>query len=441
MAGIILSVDLGTSSLKAAYIDLNGRMLGYIRLPYSMFTKNTASRLQSLDDGHIVQSWKEAFNQALIKLHRQVGQSCTADAVCISGNGPTLAPLHEDYDAMSPLFWYDNNVEQSEEEGDFHSFFLPKVAWLKKNQPEQYKKTDLFLSPHEWLAYRLGAEPLAVLPSLTFKPYFWDDRQCDAFGVDKNKFPPFVTMGSLIGKVESEIPVRIANTNLKRGTPIIAGGIDFISALIGTATFRPGDVLNRAGSSEGINVCSAHPVDAPGIRSLPHVKEGLWNISKLIPMSGRRFDLYKTASGQADKTYKKLLKELIPSLTKMDVFKSIPLDEGRAVLRDMGFAVRDAVGELIEHGVPVKRMVVSGGQAKNHRWNHLKANITGLQLLVPEIPDGELAGNAVIAAVALGESRTIEEAAGKMVKIDDVYVPRYPASSFWAKSYSARQEH
>ena len=83
--------------------------------------------------------------------------------------------------------------------------------------------------------------------------------------------------------------------------------------------------------------------------------------------------------------------------------------------------VRDAIGTLERHGFRIDSMRLSGGQAKNDVWNRLKADMTGRCLAVPEVPDGELVGNACAALVALGEAESVEEAVERTVRIERVY--------------------
>ena len=444
MAGIILSADIGTSSLKAAFIDLDGKLIAFNREVYEQSSQGSAG------------AWELAFARSLEKLSLQAPQ-CVPDALCISGNGPTLAPLTNGGRALPPLYWHDDRKLPPAEEGHAPSFFLPRAAWLKKNAPAEYEKTQVFLSPHEWLSRRLGADAFAVLPSASYEPYFWDDEQCRLFGLDRKKFPPFIKMGSVMGKVSAGAAVRFGPASgncLKSGTPIIAGGTDFITALIGTGTFRPGDVCDRAGSSEGINVCAASPVEGKGVRVLPHAKEGLWNIGTLIPSSGRLFEQYRISTGQETRPYPEHLAELIPCSNNIELFRALDpfiarcplpavhcsLSLGRAVLCAIGFALRDAIRTLGDNGFPVREMKVSGGQAKNPSWNQLKADIIGITLLIPEIPDGELAGNAVLSASALGAVSTLEEAAARMIRVQDVYKPRPEAASFWEGRYGLYRE-
>ena len=464
MAGVILSADIGTSSLKAAFIDFEGKLIAFAREPY-----------QGGANGAYADEWELAFSRALQKLSVQ-SPGLAPDAVCISGNGPTLAPVTGAGETLPPLYWHDGRTAPPEDEAMAtvshppRSFFLPRAAWLKKHAPSDYQKVSLFLSPHEWLSHRLGAPPLAVLPSAAYEPYFWDDDQCRLFALDRGKFPPFVTMGSVIGTVSAQASGAFAS--IKSGTPIVSGGTDFITALIGTGTLRPGDACDRAGSSEGINVCvngadangtearAVANATAAGLRVLPHAREGLWNVGKIIPASGRLFERYRIAAAQEGRSYAELLAELIPSINdngasnyNVDIFSKLQffplsydsfphcppaadcIDLGRQVLCAMGFEVRAAAEALGASGFPVRQMRVSGGQAKNPRWNQLKADITGIDLLIPEIPDGELAGNAVLAAAALGAASGLEQAADKMIRIREVYQSCWETAAFWEERY------
>jgi sugar (pentulose or hexulose) kinase len=446
MAGSILAADIGTSSLKAAFIDTDGKLLAFCRTPY-----------KADQNGNLgADAWERAFAAALETLHSQA-PGCVIDAICISGNGPTLTPVTTDGDVLPPLYWHDGRtvLPQLSSPYSISSYFLPHVAWLKKNAFPLYKKTKYFISSHEWLASRLGAEPRTVLPSRAYEPYYWDDEQCGIFDLDREKFPPFIKMGDLMGHVSKN-----TSSFLKSGTPIIAGGPDFITALIGTGITKPGDVCNRAGSSEGVNVCAASPVKKGKFRLLPHAVEGLWNIGIVINSSGSLFERYRKHAGLENTSYEELLAELLPSTGDTDIFRELPffthidnafphspfpascspVNLGRAVLCAMGFSVRSALGALAESGLPVSLMRVSGGQGKNSRWNQLKADITGVSLMVPMISDGELAGNAVLASVALEnapgrEKEVFQQAASRIIRFRDIYEPRSDIAEFWEQRY------
>jgi xylulokinase len=386
---MLLTADIGTTSLKAALIDLDGKLKAFSRFAYPM--------------GSAAAVWEKAFERVLEDLHSAL-PGAKIDGICISGNGPTLVPVNREGDALQPLYWFEDAEKTTAK-----SLFLPHVVSFREKSPSQYENTALFFSSHEWLAYRLGADAVTALPQEEYIPYYWDEEQCALFCFDIKKFLPFVKMGSPAGKVSAAAAGLYGSLGLKSGIPIIVGAPDFISALIGTGVLKGGDVCDRAGSSEGINFCahSNESAEVINLRILPHVKKGLCNISSLIPVSGRLFESYRICTNQESRSYEALLAELIPSEqvpaefdtrlfqddlsfpsklnSALAALQGIHGDKtaiGRSVLCAIGFSVRHAVETLESQGFQVKTMKVSGGQGKNPLWNQLKYDISGVSLLI-----------------------------------------------------------
>ena len=443
----ILCVDIGTSSLKAALIDTEGHEAALVREAYPQkgFVSGTI----------LAVDWEDALARAWGRLASQTGVQ--PEALCISGNGPTLVPLTAWGEALVPLHWYGPRLA-AEDTPQPQSLFLPYIRSFIRHRPQDYEKTTYLCSAQEWLAYRLGADMVTTLPAAAYVPYYWDQSQCGAAGVDIRLFPPFVKLGSIIGGVS---PAGAARFSLPAGLPLVAGGPDFIMALIGVGALKPGIVCDRGGTSEGINVCSSFPISGGTLRVLPHLDDGLWNISSIIPASGRLFEWFRTLTGQEERSYTELLAELIPPYgtfqqSKTRFFPKDPLpgavlsldgpglmsrqELGRAVLEAMGFLVRDALAAVARQGFPVTEMRVSGGQGKNPLWNQLKADLCGCTLLIPEIYDGELAGDGVVASVALGESADVAEAVGRMIRMRAPYVPGAQTRDQYTEQYRSYRE-
>ncbi|MDR1506225.1 MAG: sugar kinase [Treponema sp.] len=425
---VILCADIGTSALKAAFIDTNGKLLAFCREPYS--------RLPAVSSGPPA-CWLSAFFRALDNLVFQ-HPGIRPGAVVISGNGPTLVPVLHDGKSAAPLHWFSAPSCPPEFTGG-KSFFLPSVAAYKNGSPESFKKTKLFLSSQEWLSYTLGAEPVTVLPQEAYRRFYWDAGQCEKAGLDPDMFPPFAAMGSRIGKISavrlSEEAAQGTAKHIPIDAPVIAGGPDFIMALLGSAVIEPGMICDRTGSSEGINLCvdeqdyrriqagfaaetSAGDRESGEIRLLPHARQGFFNAGIVFPESGSLFEKYRRDSGQADKPYDVLMEEISRDSRH----------EARAVLDAIAFRVKAALEKFRAAGLvpfplpaPVQ-MTVSGGQAKYPLWNGIKAKVTGAVILVPEIPDGELAGDAALGALYL-RGGSLEETIRRMVRIQDRFDP------------------
>jgi sugar (pentulose or hexulose) kinase len=456
---IILCADIGTSSLKAAFLDTNGRERAFVRVPYAGKSPSGAGSgfgEAASDD------WEAALFLAVETLLSQIPDA-KPGAICISGNGPTLVPVTYDDKELPPLQWYHDGSGRA----GSGSLFLPHAIRFREECPGEYEKTRYLFSPQEWLSYRLGAEAVTVLPSAAYEPYYWDLPQCEAAGLDRGKFPPFVNLGSPIGRLSPEAARRLS---LSPGIPLIAGGPDFIMALIGVGAIEPGIVCDRAGSSEGINVCSPVPPAAGELRVLPHIRKEFWNVSALVPVSGRLFEWFRTLTGQENQSYEAILEEIIPhpgspqersaplpsssfffphiaspDKTGPGAFVSIPgltsrAELGRGVVEAIGFLTRDALETLDRRGFRVQEMRISGGQGKNARWNQLKADISGVNLLVPEVKDAELAGDAILAAIALGEAADLDEAVRRMIHIEERYIPEPGAVSAYEEKFRSYRE-
>jgi xylulokinase len=439
-ANAVLCADIGTSSIKLSFIDIDGKQRCFVRESFP-FDKVTAGIVEADD-------WKEAFRAGIASLRSKFSfeKNCPnveIKAISISGNGPTLVPVTQTGKSLRPLYWHDKHLYTPPNlPNKPASFFLPRAAWLKHHEEKQYDDVRFFLSTQEWLSHQLGAEPVTVLPSPSYVPFYWDDDQFRMFSLDASKFAPFTELGANIGNVSAKAA---SYFDLEPRIPIIAGGPDYIMALIGTGTIQSGMVCDRAGTSEGINVCTDSPVQvselqARNLRPLPHVKSSLWNVSSMIPSSGKIFEMYRNMTGQTDKPYEKMMQEIIGDQgfdcnpTQGDFFSGIgtnlilsPTEPagiaqmGRSIVESIGFMVLDSLQTLKRNGFPVTEMCVSGGQAKNPLWNQLKANITGCTLRIPEIIDAELAGNACLALIHLGEAKNLDEACQKIVKIKESF--------------------
>ncbi len=457
----ILCADIGTSSPKAALVDFEGRLRAFVREGYA----DGEGRAVTGAD------WEAAFRRASLRLSRRSREDgLDLAAVCISGNGPSLVPVTADGAALPPLHWHDGRTSPlaaGEPSARPKSFFLPRAAWLKERDGDSYGRVRRFLSCHEWLSSRLGADEVGVLPSPSYAPYFWDAAQIAAYGLDADKFAPLVDMGTRIGAVSRAAG---RDFDLPEGLPIVAAGTDYFMALVGVGVIEKGMVCDRAGTSEGINVCAEKPARTADLLTLPQLKPELWHVSAMLPTTGRLFEWFRTITGQTDRGYADMLSEITAaaprafdgsargkdgsggffypdvrsagSLTASSAFISTAglttrAELGRAVVEAIGFMVREAIGTLERHGFRIDAMRLSGGQAKNEVWNRLKADMTGRCLAVPEVPDGELIGNACAALVALGEARTFEEAVERTVRIERVYESDQRAYAVHSERYDA----
>ena len=98
-------------------------------------------------------------------------------------------------------------------------------------------------------------------------------------------------------------------------------------------------------------------------------------------------------------------------------------DMTQAVLEGVGFALRDSLEVAKSLGIKLERTKICGGGAKSPLWKKMIANILNLKVDVIESEEGPAMGGAMLAAVACGEYKSVEEIAAKVVKIVDTVDP------------------
>ena len=88
-------------------------------------------------------------------------------------------------------------------------------------------------------------------------------------------------------------------------------------------------------------------------------------------------------------------------------------------------------------GMELRELRVMGGGAKSRLWNQIKADVTGLQVTVPEILETTALGAAFLALVGIGAYATLSEASEHIVQIRERIDPRPSAQSIYAECLCA----
>jgi len=443
----ILAVDIGTSSLKAGIIDENGLLVAWAHVPLLLDTNEL--------NAWNADRWVQALAQACKKL--QPKGVAGLSGVVISGQGPTLVPVGKDGKAVAPaLLWIDKRFDKIPGQP---SYFLPYIRSFIQREPETAAHVSCYVPCTEYLASQLGARQVAVIPNQRYSDSYWDDAQCQAYGLPRSIFPESVLPATIIGEVSRTASRQF---HLPPGLPIIAGGPDFLVSLLGTSTLEPGDCCDRAGSSEGLNACSPLQLQHEGLRTLPHLLSDFWNVSGIISSSGLLFEWFRRMTGQSKRSHADMLEEVealgkssdlpvfIPGFEQGGGFTDGifwglnqthgPVHISRAVVESIGFSVKDALERIRAAGIAVKEIRACGGQAKNPAWCRMKADILGIPLLVPAIEDAELTGDAVLGFYGLGLFPSVEDAAKTLVRFEKRYEPRNDMTHYFNQRASIHAE-
>ncbi len=338
-AALALAIDVGTTSLKAAFVSAAGEVFSFKRIEYSKNCaaqndgkpKIGAANQEALQDKNCAASWTAALREFFPS---QLAGRCAA--VSVSGNGPTIVaadgttlPWDAQVDCKTAI--EDGLFAKIDIPDEQKKIYAPRLAAFKEIFPDAWNQGQRLYTSSSWL--------------------------CD--WIKKNA----------------------ADFGLAPDVPVFDAGPDFLAALVGTATLVPGRLCDRAGSSEGLNLCSPKFFEADGLRTMPSPAKGLWNVSCLIadPGSSRK--------------------------EKADNFQK---------------AFNALKAAAVANGVPFGgRVVVTGGQARDVELLKEKEAAVGATITTAQTADAELLGDAAAAFFRLGKYSSLEEAACGLVRFGD----------------------
>ena len=445
---MILAYDIGTTFLKAAVVSIDGKILASARIPIRMVETNDPVRREC--DAN---TWLSGIAMTTAQLRlRELGR---IRGVVVSANGPTLVPVDDDGDPLDfAMTWMDRRAqEEADIVAEFSdtpldaSFYLPKAFWIMRHKPDIYERTRHFLPCAEYISYFLTGNAVRIVPTQVFKDFFWNEGAIPHLRMDQDKLPPLVEIGDLLGTVRAEAEETLG---VPAGLPVIAGGPDYIMSIIGAASTQPGRVCDRAGTSEGVNLCWSAPVKDKRLLCFPHVVRGSYNISAIISSSGSALDWAVRTFAARDEGMETILEEaasvapgagrllFLPFLTPepfpiwdphmRGAFLGLTIEHGRqemmrAVLESSGFAVRSVIALMEDAGCQIADLRVTGGLARFPLWCQARADVTGKKVLLPEAEEADLVGNACVGFFGLEEFDSPANAAEHLVRFQKVFMP------------------
>ena len=469
----ILCADIGTSSLKAAFITEDGTVLKFIRLLFPQ-------PVHAVD-------WVQTFFAAW----RSLPADYAIEAICISGNGPSLVAVPQNRRAPEASINSAGRVPKIHINGDRHLFavslppddvmngiidaikndtlflwnepapqgltvsgpqcytvpalqegtasippagaslFLPRIAAFRAKYPDVFDSAAQLFSGSEYVSYLLTGAAVTSLPDPRYEAAYWSKEELfrfsEALHIDTERLagllPPFTAAGTVIGRF--------------CGIPVVAGVPDFIAALIGTGTLTAGTACDRAGSSEGINVCISQPHRAEKTLLLPSVMPDLWNLSSVIPSSGAAFSDFLITHGLRGNDYIAAMERIAAEpFAASGAYPATFAGQGRAFVEELAFRIRYGC-DLLEQASGFHPVyTLSGGQAHNAIWCQMKADITGRTFALPAFADGELIGDAALALYGLGRGDNLAAIAQRLIRIKRYYEPEPAAAHRYTEKYS-----
>ena len=112
----------------------------------------------------------------------------------------------------------------------------------------------------------------------------------------------------------------------------------------------------------------------------------------------------------------------------------------RAILEAVAFMLRRNVELLAGAGAPAAEIHSHGGGARSPLWNQVKADVCGLPVITLQGEDAAIRGDAMLAGVAAGVFRDLEDGARAMVAVHKRYEPDPTTHPAYEAAYGTYRE-
>ncbi len=265
--GYLLGYDLGSSFIKASLIDIGtGECIA------KAASTDTELAIDSPKSGWAQQHpdmWWKHIVQATLKIKIQVGnklKDVKAIGITYQMHGLVLVDKH--MNVLYPsIIWCDSRAVElgdrafkkiGEKKCLTHllnspgNFTASKLAWVKQNLPDVYKKVYKMMLPGDYIAYKFTGELKTTTTGLS-EGILWDyqkddiaDIVLDYYGIPKRFIPEIVPVFSIQGHLTKEAAEL---TGLPVGVPVSYRAGDQPNNALSLSVLNPGEIAATTGTS------------------------------------------------------------------------------------------------------------------------------------------------------------------------------------------------
>jgi xylulokinase len=431
-----LGIDIGTSGVKALLIDEHGRALGEasaaavepVRPPPGWSEQNPAD-------------WWNATLAAVDKLKQShPSELASVRGIGLSGHMHGATLLGKNDEVLRPaILWNDGRsaAECKEMEAALPSlrqlagniampgFTAPKIAWVRKHEPQVYEKIAKVLLPKAYVRLLLTGEHVEDMSDAAGTLWLdvgkrdWSDELLAVTGLDRSHMPRLVEGSAVSGNLKRDLAQRWGMD----GLVVIAGGAgDNAASACGIGAIRPGEGFVSLGTSGVLFVSNERfsPNTEGAVHAFCHAIPDTWHqmgvilsatdsLNWLSKITGQK---QAELSGAAEAQFSGPGEEIfLPYLSGERTphnnagargsfvglsHLSDPARLAQAVMEGVTFAFRDSQRVLHDAGTRIDRLLAVGGGSKSALWLKMIATNLDMEIALPE--DGDFGG-------ALGAAR------------------------------------
>ncbi len=445
----LLGIDIGTSGCKLLLIDETGRVLKSASAEYPLSIPQPMWSEQNPDD------WWNGVQTCLA----EIGEP-DIDAIGLSGqmHGAVFLDAH-DRVIRPAILWNDQRttlecaqideiigaqrVREITGNPPLTGFQLPKILWLRNNEPAHFTLVRSVLLPKDYIRFKLTGVKAAEVSDAAGTGIFdvskrtWSSEMLAALDLDANLFPEVF---------ESDV----ISARTPDGIPVAGGGGDQAAGAVGTGAVEPGIVSVSLGTS-GVVFTS---IDAPeydpngAVHTFCHANRR-WHAMAVMLSCGGALRWYRDVFGQGN-SYDQISEVASKAEVGCKALTFLPYLSGersphndpfakaswsgatlghdashfaRSVFEGITFGLLDGFDALQKLGAKPGEVRVTSGGAKSQFWVQMLADVFQSKCLTLESDEGPAFGAAILAGVGIGLWPDVRSACRQVVRAKSVIEP------------------
>jgi xylulokinase len=489
----LIGVDLGTSSMKAVLVTVDGGAVSRTSCAYPMHSSQPGWNENDPRD------WFDAFVAVVATLATNARESDhRVRGIGLVGQRDPFVLLDDDGEpTTSTISWTDMRAQQETEEvrqllgrdrlveiagaRPITGLGLGNLLWTRRHRPAEWARTSRVVAPKDYVLGRLstlaGTDTTSGSRSMAFdiRQLRWSDEILGALELPLDLFAPVAYQpGDKVGELGEEWGKRLG---LPADVVIAAGGADDQAAALGAGAIAAGQVCIGTGTCSGWRLvadefepdtggrwdCAPHVVPGRYIREVsidstgsslrwfrdqlcrdlvePDVRGG-GGYPRIIDMAmqvapgsdGLMFFPY-VAGGERAPHYLEFATGVFFGITTFHTRAHM----ARSILEGIAFQYPGTLAALVTGKQPEGLLRIVDGEAASGEWTQLKADVLGQPIQTMAVLDASALGAAILAGAACGHYPSVVSAAQAMVRYSEVVRPR-PAETGRYRVLRARYE-
>lgn len=478
MARYFMGIDIGTTGGRACIFDDSGNMVGMSYKEYPIHTPNPGWVEQ-----YSAELLPVLYNVCRDAIAASGLPAEKVEALALSVQAPVVCLLDENYELMTPLIgWQDLRGleylgEAAELLGDVNAYYnetggpfvasnpISKLLWLKHKVPEKWESCSYITSATEYFNKKFGADEVVIDNATASRLMIMDIREkcfskmvVERLGIDENKLAKIVPCGSVIGEITAELSKL---TGLATGTKLVMGAQDQNASTLGIGMLEEGQAGFTLGTAGLMTVVTkdvtAH--DKGKLILKPNASVGNYTVEGISFAAASSYKWYRDTFCQSEKEAAEKLGissyDIMNQLARKSrpgaggvtflnylqgnagaehdysakgtftglTFATNKCDITRAVMEGIVYEEKTMMDAIVDMGLPITELRLSGGGANSRTWAQMHADILGVPIVILQTAELSALGVAMLAGIGVGAYKNMEDAVDKCVTIKKRYVP------------------